>query len=155
MMRYDEQKQLVSQHLQEKWSSHAFLPGVDCTELPSEVFTTNRTVPDPPSIEQLLTSIRQSCPDLVVTVNEVIAEGSRLVVLWTLQGTDTHGYQRRLPTGKQISITGIQIVRCEQDQVIEEWELVDRLDPLLQLGFVCLPKPPTVTVYRPLRENMR
>lgn len=153
MMRDEEQKHLISQHLQEKWSANHLLPDANYIEPTSEVHTAIRSIPDPPSIEELLSSIHHSCPDLSVTVNEVIADGSRLVARWTLQGTDTQGYQRRLPTGKQISITGIQIVRCEQDQVIEEWEIIDRLDALLQLGFVCLPKPPSISIYRPLREE--
>src|SRR5438874_171674 len=119
MMRDDEQKHLISQHLQERWSANHLLPDADQIEPPSEVHTIARNIPDPPSIEELLSSIRHSCPNLSVTVNEVIADGSRLVARWTLQGTDTRGYQHRLPTGKQISITGIQIVRCEQDQIIE------------------------------------
>lgn len=140
-MRNDEQKQLVFQHLQARWSSGK---SREC----------HRASTDPPSIEQLLSAICQSCPDLEFTVDEVIAEGSRIVARWTLRGTDTRGYQRRLPTGRQIAIKGIQLIRCEDDRVIEEWEMVDRLDSLLQLGYVCLPKPPNITLRRPVREEI-
>jgi len=148
-MRYDEQKQLVLHYLQARWSPGGDSAALASTKREQERSTTTRETTDPPSVQQLLAAIRQACPTLVLTINDMLAERTHVIVRWTLTGTDSQGYQGRLPTGKPITISGIQLIRCEQDQLVEEWEIIDRLDPLLQLGFVCLPKPPTITLRRP------
>lgn len=106
-----------------------------------------------PSIEQILYFVRQACPDFTVEVEEVMNEGERVLVRWKLQGTDTRGFQRRVPTGKQITMTGMRMVRHEREQHIFEWETSDLLTVLLQFGFICLPQQPRITVHRRILHN--
>lgn len=101
-----------------------------------------------PSPEQVLYFIRQACPDFAVEIEETIGEGDRVMVLWRLRGTDTRGFQGRVPTGKQVHMTGVQVVNCNEDGISLEWEAADLLGVLLQLGFICLPQQPRITLRR-------
>lgn len=148
-MEHDEQKQLVYRYLQERWMSNEHIAENDHIRSEPVTLATPKNYIDALPIDEFLLYIREACPDLMMTIDEIIADGSRFVVRSILQGTDTQGFRGRLPTGGQIVITGIHFMRFEHDHLMNEMEIIDRLEPLLQLGFVCLPKPPTVTLRRP------
>ncbi|MGE5276868.1 MAG: ester cyclase [Acidobacteriota bacterium] len=79
---------------------------------------------------------RQAFPDLVVSVNQMVAEGDRVAVYWTARGTNT-GAGNGLPaTGKSIEATGITIFRFVEDRIAEEWNVSDELTAMRQLGLV-------------------
>jgi steroid delta-isomerase-like uncharacterized protein len=76
-------------------------------------------------------------PDLNATVEDVIAEGDKVVTRYTIRGT----HQGEIgefgpPTGKQVEIKGITIHRIEDGRIVEEWERYDNLSVLRQLGLV-------------------
>ncbi len=48
-----------------------------------------------------------------------------------------------LPTGKQFTITGINIVRVAGGRIVEEWVVFDQLGMLQQLGVMPAPGPAT------------
>ncbi len=74
-------------------------------------------------------------PDLNATVEDVIAEGDKVVTRWTLRGTH-RGEMEELgpPTGRQIELKGITIHRIEGGKIVEEWESYDNLSMMQQLG---------------------
>lgn len=148
------QRQHLSELLLEQWRSQN--PPVDIAYgigfLP-QVSHFAQSIPDPPSLSYLLSALCHCCPDLSITIDEVIAHGSRLVVCWTLRGKDTQSSQGRLPTGNPFCVRGIQSLRSEQGYLTSEWLVADRLDLLLQLGYVYLPKPPRITICRPARAQ--
>lgn len=108
----------------------------------------------PPSIRQIVYFIRHACPDFNVTIEETIGEPEHLMVRWQLQGTDTCGFQGRVPTNKKITMTGMQIVRSEQGRLVLEWESADLLQVLLQFGFICLPQQPRIALRRRSSGNL-
>ncbi len=74
-------------------------------------------------------------PDLNVTVNDVIAEGDKVVIRYTSRGThqgETGGLGS--PTGKEIELEGIAIHRLEGSKIVEFWDRFDTLSLLQQLG---------------------
>ncbi len=82
---------------------------------------------------------RRAFPDLVVTVDQMVAEGDRVAVLWTGRGTNSgtgHGFPA---TGKSGQAGGITIFRFVDGRIAEEWGVIDQLGMLRQLGL--LPKP--------------
>lgn len=79
--------------------------------------------------------------DATVTIDDQIAEGDLVVTRWTGRGTHTGELMAIAPTGKEVTVSGITISRLADGQVAEEWELMDALGMLVQLGAV--PQPVT------------
>jgi len=78
----------------------------------------------------------QAAPDLVMTVEQVVAEGDLVTVMWIGEGTNT-GAGNGLPaTGKRIRLRGITIWRIVDGRIREEWSAFDQLSLLRQLGLL-------------------
>ena len=69
-----------------------------------------------------------------VKIEEMIAEGDRVVVRWSSRGThlgESHGLP---PTSKQVTNSGINIFRIADGKIAEVWDIFDRLWLWQQLG---------------------
>jgi len=75
----------------------------------------------PESAKQLTTSFLIAIPDLHFTVEDLIAEGDKVVTRWTSQGTYKVEFMGIAPTGKQVKQTGISIYHIVEGKVVEEW----------------------------------
>jgi steroid delta-isomerase-like uncharacterized protein len=77
----------------------------------------------------------QAFPDMNVTVEDVIAEGEKVVTRVTFRGTH-QGETEELgpPTERQVELEGITIHRFEGGKIVEEWERYDNLSFMQQLG---------------------
>ena len=65
---------------------------------------------------------KKAFPDLRVSVQDMLAEGDKVAVLWTFQGTHTgSGYEGLPPTGTRVEIRGITIWRIVDGRIVEEW----------------------------------
>ena len=73
------------------------------------------------------------------TVEDVIAEGDRVVVRWTNSGTHVGEFAGIPPTGRTFTISGIDIYRVSGGVLCEHWHVIDQLSMLGQLGL--LPEP--------------
>jgi steroid delta-isomerase-like uncharacterized protein len=70
------------------------------------------------------------------TVEDVIAEGDRVVVRWTNSGTHVGEFFGAPATGKGFTIAGVDIYRLEDGKMAEHWHVVDQLSMLQQLGML-------------------
>jgi steroid delta-isomerase-like uncharacterized protein len=73
-------------------------------------------------------------PDLQLTIEDMIAEGDKVVVRYTFRGTQQGETQGIPPTGKSVAVPGIFICRCAGGKIVEEWDMWDELVLLQQLG---------------------
>lgn len=64
-------------------------------------------------------------PDGRYEVDDLIAEGDRVVVRWRLVGTHKGNFNGIAPTGRVITLKGIAIYRLEDSKVVERWVLTD------------------------------
>jgi steroid delta-isomerase-like uncharacterized protein len=74
------------------------------------------------------------------TVEDVIAEGDRVVVRWRNTGTHSGAFLGIPPTGRSFSIAGIDVYRIENGRLAEHWHVVDQLTMLQQLGLIPSPE---------------
>jgi steroid delta-isomerase-like uncharacterized protein len=70
------------------------------------------------------------------TIEDVVAEGDRVVVRWTNTGTHVAEFAGIPPTGKAFTIAGIDIYRLADGVLCEHWDVVDQLSLLGQLGLL-------------------
>jgi steroid delta-isomerase-like uncharacterized protein len=75
-------------------------------------------------------------PDLHLTVEDVIAEGDKVVVRNTVTGTHQGEYMGLPPTGKSVTYNEIFIFRFVGGRVAETWGVVDVLSQMKQLGVI-------------------
>jgi predicted ester cyclase len=78
----------------------------------------------------------QGFPDLRVTIEDMIAEGDKVVIRFTTHGTQQGALGSIPPTGKQVAVPTIEITRIADGKIVEDWGLDDRLGMLQQLGLV-------------------
>ena len=93
----------------------------------------------PEGFKQLISMTHTAFPDVHVTVNEMVAEGDKVVSCFTLKGTFKGEMMGIAPTGKRIEITGAVIVRWVGGKEVEALEFIDTLSWYRQLG---IPIPP-------------
>ena len=71
-----------------------------------------------------------------LTVEDVIAEGDKVVTRITTTATHTGDLQGLPPTGKDISLEGISIMRIADGKIAEEWEIFDIMGMMQQIGAI-------------------
>jgi predicted ester cyclase len=74
------------------------------------------------------------------TIEDVIAEGDRVVVRWTNSGTNVGEFLGAPATNRPFTTAGIDIYRVEGGKLAEHWHVVDVYGQMMQLGQ--LPPPP-------------
>ena len=85
--------------------------------------------------KQFVSTYETAFPDMNVTVEDVIAEGDKVVTRVTLRGThqgETEEFGP--PTGRQVELKGITISRIEGGKIVEDWDAYDNLSAMQQLG---------------------
>jgi len=77
---------------------------------------------------------KQAFPDLIMHVDQILAEGDKVCVLWTGRGTNT-GAGNGLPaTGKHGELRGMTLWRIRAGRIREEWSEFDTGEMMKQLG---------------------
>jgi predicted ester cyclase len=75
-------------------------------------------------------------PDIHVTVDDVIAEGDKVVFRNTVTGTHTGEFRGVPPTGRSITYDEMFIVRFAAGKVAEIWGIVDTFAQMQQIGAI-------------------
>jgi len=86
-----------------------------------------------------LTMYLTAFPDLYFTVEDLIAEGDKVVARLTTRGTQQGVFMGIPPTGKHVTVTGIDINRLAGGKSVEHWLNMDTLGLLQQLGVIPAP----------------
>jgi predicted ester cyclase len=95
-------------------------------------------------IKQQAKLLRGALPDLLVELEDQLAEGHRVASRWNGSGTHTGPLRTPAgsvpPTGRPIAFTEIRIDRFEQGRIVESRFLPDRLTLWQRLGLIPLPE---------------
>ena len=86
---------------------------------------------------QFISMFKSAFPDMSATIEDVIAEGDKVVTRETIRGTH-QGKSKEFgpPTGRQIETQGITIHRIDGGMIVEEWNSWDNMSLMQQLGLV-------------------
>jgi steroid delta-isomerase-like uncharacterized protein len=88
------------------------------------------------SLKQLLSHYLEAFPDLHIDIEDLIAEGDKVVSRVISRGTHKGELQGIAPTGKKVSLRTIMISRIAGGKFAEDWESRDDLGMLQQLGII-------------------
>jgi steroid delta-isomerase-like uncharacterized protein len=137
---------------QNKASAHQFIEEVlnqgimsRINELLAPDFVEHEELPpgvprDREGVTLLMTMLRSAFPDFKATIDDMIAEGDKVVVRMTWTGTQQGEFMGMPPSGKPMSIGVIDIFRMEKDKLVEHWGLSDTMSMMEQLGEMPAPE---------------
>ena len=93
----------------------------------------------PEGYRQTVALYRGACPDLTITLEDMVAEGDKVVARWTASGTNTGEMMGMPATGNAFEATGMNLFHMNGDKVAEAWTNFDDLGFMQQLGLVPTP----------------
>ena len=85
---------------------------------------------------QFVTMYIEAFPDVRFTVDDIIAEGDKVVTRWTATGSHKGDLPDIPATGTLVTVTGINIHRISDGKIVEEWGNWDALGLMQQLGVI-------------------
>ena len=116
--------------------------------LADEIFASDYVLHDPTNPEemrgpegakQFVQMYRSAFPDSHVTVEDLIAEGDKVVTRFRGRGTHQGELFGIPPSGNQVEVSGITISRFEGGKFVEDWTNSDTLGLMQQIG--AIPEP--------------
>ena len=88
------------------------------------------------AIKDVFATLLRAFPDLHIAVDDMIAEGDKIVSRNLVTGTHLGEYMGIPPTGKSVTYNEIFIFRFINGRIAETWGVVDVLSQMQQLGAV-------------------
>jgi predicted ester cyclase len=128
-MSAQENKDLVRREQEELWNHTGELDAAD------ELFAAEQAE----AAKQEAADFRQGFPDVVSTIEDLIAEGDKVVARWRSRATHEGNYMDIPPTGNRVEFTGISVYRIEGGKIAESWTVEDQFGLMQQIG--AIPEP--------------
>jgi steroid delta-isomerase-like uncharacterized protein len=129
-------KSLVSEFIERVWN-RADLAALNEFCAPSYTYQLGGQPPrDKAAMTEFLQAVHAAFPDWRVQTRTLIAEGDRVAAQWEGQVTHEGLFHGIPPTGRRISVSGINVYAIVDGKVAREWEQMDSLGMLHQLGAV-------------------
>lgn len=123
-MSAEENKSLVRREQEELWNHSGDLDAAE------ELFA------DGEAAKQQAADFRRGFPDVTSTIEDLIAEGDKVVARWRSRATHRGDYMGIAPSGKEVEFTGISIYRIEGNKIAESWSVEDQFGLMRQIGAV-------------------
>jgi len=92
------------------------------------------------AVKQFFTAFTTSFPNGQTIIEDVVAEGNRVVARITFKGTHQGAIQGIPATGKMVNLPGITIFRMDNGKIAEGWMVNDNLGMMQQLGVIPAPQ---------------
>jgi predicted ester cyclase len=81
-------------------------------------------------------SLFQGFPDIRQNIEDVVAEGDKVVYRTTIQGTNTGEFLGAPSTGKSVKVNDFTMLRFSGSQIVEMWYECNLLEVMQQMGLV-------------------
>jgi predicted ester cyclase len=125
-MSAEENKTLVRREQEELWNHTGDLDAAE------ELFA----VGEAEAAKQEAADFRRGFPDVISTIEDLIAEGDKVVARWRSRATHQGEYMGIAPTGNRVEFTGISFYRIEGGKIAQSWNSEDQLGLMRQIGAV-------------------
>ena len=133
----EENKAIVKRIVQEIWNG-GNLDLADELIAPDYVDNVSGTGSQvgPNGFKEAVNGVRDAFPDFVITINDMIAEDDKVVLVWTFIGTHKGELMSIAPTDKLIEFDGIYLYRFKDGKLMERSGKRDMFKLMSQLGAV-------------------
>ena len=125
-MSLEENKALVRREQEELWNHTGNLDAAEELFAPEQAEAARQEAAD----------FRQGFPDVVSTIEDLIAEGNKVAARWRARATHRGEYVGVPATGREVEFTGISVYRIEGNRFAESWTVEDELGLMRQIGAV-------------------
>jgi len=123
-MSAEENKTLVRREQEELWNHSGDLDAAE------ELFVAGEAA------KQQAADFRRGFPDVTSTIEDLIAEGDKVVARWRSRATHQGDYMGIAPSGNEVEFTGISFYRIEGNKIAESWSVEDQFGLMRQIGAV-------------------
>jgi predicted ester cyclase len=113
--------------IDELFPEHAVMWGVGRPEARSQ---------GPGEFKEFYKALRSACPDVKITLDQVVQEGDVAVGRWTARMTHTGEGLGMAPTNQVITLKGTSGCRVQGEAFVEGWNVWDQLGLVRQLGLL-------------------
>ena len=129
-------KELVTTYIEDVWNLGDLTALADLTTPDFTYHLGGQPARDRSAMAQFLDGTREAFPDWRVDIEDIVGDTSGVAVRWS--GTVTHlgPFHGAPATGRKISVSGINVYRIEDGKIAQEWEQMDSLGMLGQLGLL-------------------
>ncbi|MFG1929920.1 ester cyclase [Mycobacterium sp. NPDC048908] len=90
----------------------------------------------PEALKQIWAALYAIYPDIHLTVEDMIAEGDKVVTRTTVRGTHRGEFMGVAPTGKPVTYNEMFIFRFADGRIVETWGVVDVYAQMKQIGVI-------------------
>ena len=94
---------------------------------------------DGEGVKQLTTMLHSAFPDFKATIDDIVAEGDKVVIRQTWSGSHKGEFMGIPPTGRSVSFGVIDILRIADGKCVEHWGQMDSMSLMQQLGAIPAP----------------
>jgi len=88
----------------------------------------------PAQLKPFVRNLRNSFPDIQITIHDIVAEEDKVMVRILLEGTHSGSGLGVPPSGRRVRVAGIVVIRISKGQFVEGWNSWDQLGLLRQIG---------------------
>jgi ketosteroid isomerase-like protein len=103
-------------------------------------FSLHTPLPTPgpgiPAMNNVITTCRAAFHGLHVTIDDIMADGDKVTARFTARGVHKGEFMGLPPTGKAITMTGIEIFRIKEEKIAELWGEANLMGLMQQLGIL-------------------
>ena len=82
------------------------------------------------------TLFRESFPNMMIVIEDMVAEGDRVAARCSVRGKHEGDYLGRAATQSPVEFTGITIVRIDNGKIVEAWNNFDFMTMHKQIGLL-------------------
>ena len=129
-MSSEENKTVVRREQEDLWNHTGNLDAAEELFAPEQAKAAKQEAAD----------FRRGFPDVVSTIEDLLAEGDKVVARWRSRATHQGEYMGIPPTGKEVEFTGISVYRIERGKIAESWNVEDKLGLMWQIGAIAEPE---------------
>lgn len=134
MTTYKDASALVKEYIESVWNRGDIEALHQLTSPEFQYFLGGQPGRNHSDMADFLSLMRAAFPDWRVVISTVISEANHVAVRWSgrvTHGGDFHGIPA---TGRQIDVSGINVYQIAEEKIAAEWEQMDSIGMLRQLG---------------------